>query len=807
MAAGVCIPDLVEQGKIPKGKGEWALKRYGQLLDVYDRQMGGAAAEALATQTVLKALENEVLLKKRRMLLQVKAQQDVIASLGSFDGGKGANGPIDPRAALALLDRDGRAAYSNVEGRRKAIRGRAHAMIDQILADHSRNVFGQLRNRAQLGDIVKEAFGEDSGNLAAKELAGAWGEAAEMLRKRFNAAGGDIGKIERWGLPQAHDSIKVRRAGYEAWRDTIVPLLDRAQMIDRDTGAPFTDRDLDAALRDTWESIRSEGWSKRAAGSPGQGIMASRHGDARFLVFKDAPSWSAYQQQFGSGTAFDAMMGHIDSLSRETAMMEILGPNPNATVGWIKDWIEKTAATDSAPDSKAIDRAHAGGKQIDRLWGEITGSSNRPENRKLALAFSALRSFQTAAKLGSATLSAVTDTAFQFSTRKYNGLPAASMIRDYAKLLRPGSKEDQKLAVRLGLIAEEWGQRAAAQGRYLNEELTGEISRRLAEGVLRASGLSRWTQAGRWAFGMEFLGHITDESVKGFDKLDPAFRGALARHGIDAGGWDSIRATPLEVDRGVPWIKPANVEDQALGDRMLEMILQETDFAVPVADLRTRALINSVAPKGTIAGEIVRSALLFKSFGISMLIQQGRRVMEQSAGNAARYAAGLVIGTTLMGGLAMQLKALAGGKDPRPMDDKDFWGAAVLQGGGFGIFGDFLQSTQNRFGGGIAETMAGPVAQDVQSLADIVKSKHPAWAATKLARQELPGGSLWYAKLAFDRLVTDQIQEEIDPNYRQSWRRMEKRARDQRTEYYWAPGETAPDHAPSPEAMFGETLQ
>jgi hypothetical protein len=810
MAAGLCIPDLVEQGKIPKGKGAWALQRYGQLLDVYDRQMGGAAAEALATQNVLKALENEVLLKKRRMLLQVKAQQDVIASLGSFDGGKGggpgskAGGPIDPRGAVALLDRDGRATYSNVEGRRKAIRGRAHAMIDGVLADHSRNVIGVIRNPAQLGDIVRELFGQDSGSLAAKELAGAWSAAAEMLRQRFNAAGGDIGKIERWGLPQAHDSIKVRRAGFEAWRDMVAPLLDRQKMIDRDTGAPFTDRDLEAALRDTWESIRSEGWSKREAGSPGKGIMANRHGDARFLIFKDADSWSAYQAAFGAGTAFDAMMGHIDMMSRETAMMEILGPNPSATVGWVKDWLEKTAATDAAPGSKAIDRAHAGAKQMDRLWNELTGASNRPENRTLALTFSSIRSLQTAAKLGSATLSAVTDMAFQTSTRHYNGLPAASMIRDYVKLLRPGAKEDQKLAVRLGLIAEEWGQLAAAQGRYLTEELTGDVARRLAEGVLRLSGLSRWTQAGRWAFGMEFLGHITDESVKAFDKLEPAFRGALARHGIDAAAWDKIRATPLEMDRGVPWIKPANVEDQALGDRLLEMILQETDFAVPTPDLRTRALINSVAPKGTIAGETVRSALLFKSFGISMMIQQSRRLMEQSAGNAARYAAGLVIGTTLMGGLAMQLKAIATGKDPRPMDDPAFWGAASLQGGGFGIFGDFLASTQNRFGGGFAQTLAGPIAQDVEALADIATSKRPAWSAARLARQSLPGGSLWYGKLAFDRLVTDQIQAELDPNYRRSWRRMEKYAREQGTEYFWAPGETAPDRAPELEAMFGE---
>lgn len=806
MSVGVCIPDLIEQGKIPKGKGAEALRRYEELLNGYDQQMGGAAAEALATTQVLKALEGELLLKKRRTLLQVKAQDDALANLRTFKGAS-ANGPLDPRAAVALFDRDGRAPYSNVEGRRKAIRGRAHAMMDGILADHRTNLMGQVRNRAQLDEIVRELFGENTGSLSARELADSWTQTAEMLRQRFNAAGGDIGKLEKWGLPQSHDSLKVRKAGFEVWRDAVAPRLNRAKMIDRDTGLPFTDDKLATVLRDVWETIRTDGWNKREAGSAAGGAMASRHGDARFLIFKSADDWMAYQGEFGSGTAFDAMMSHIDGLSREISMMEILGPNPSQSVAWLKDNLSRSAALDAAPDSKAIDLAHAGEKQIDRLWNELTGVQVRPESRTLALGFSALRSFQTAAKLGSATLSAVTDLAFQASTRHYNGLPVAGVMRDYLKLLRPGSIADQKLAVRLGLIAEEWSNHAAAQGRFLNEELTGEVAKRAAEGVLRASGLARWTQAGRWAFGMEFIGHLSDQAGKSFDKLEDGFRRVLERNGIGDAEWNKIRATPLEEERGVGWIKPQNIEDRALGDRVLEMVLNETDYAVPTPDLRTRAMMNSIAPRGTWHGEIIKSALLFKSFGISMMIMQMQRMAEMSAGNAARYAAGLVIGTTTMGALALQLKAIASGKDPREMDSPEFWGAATMQGGGFGIFGDFLSATQSRFGGGLGQTLAGPIAQDIDAIGKILQSDKPAWSSIKALKQMLPGQSLWYSKLAFDRLITDQIQEEIDPDYRRAWRRMDKYAREQGTEFYWAPGETAPERAPDFSNAMGETLQ
>jgi hypothetical protein len=93
----------------------------------------------------------------------------------------------------------------------------------------------------------------------------------------------------------------------------------------------------------------------------------------------------------------------------------------------------------------------------------------------------------------------------------------------------------------------------AASYRFLQEEMTGEVARRLAQGVLRASGLSWFTQAGRWAFGMDLLGHVTDQVSHSFDALNPRFQGAhpprdhagglgrdpqLADRGAQGGGLD-----------------------------------------------------------------------------------------------------------------------------------------------------------------------------------------------------------------------------------------------------------------------------
>jgi hypothetical protein len=819
MSLDRCLPELERKGEIDVGRSAEARELYAELRRFYERSHDPETAAALASQRTIERLEAAAMHKKANAIRQVKAQQGIVAKARGFDGGDPAGtGPIDPRGMEAVLGFDERAGHNDsVWARMHAIKGRAHAMIADILYQHHRNVLGQIRHLAQLDDVVRELFKPGStGNAYARELADAWSRVAEYLRARFNEAGGQIGKLDHWGLPQSHSSTLVRKAGFDAWRNFIVPLLDRGRMIDRLTGEPMTDARLELALRDAFEKIRTDGWSEITPGSgTGGKMLANQHAEHRFLHFADGDAWLAYQARFGSGTPFDAMMGHIEAMSRDIALMEILGPNPKATIRWMQDMVMQSAKLDSAPGGAAIDRARAGVPKIQRLYDEITGSLRRPESEKLALGFGTIRAVETSAKLGSAILSAApTDPAFGAVTRAFNGLPVWKMFGGYLKMLNPLSAEDRLLAVRAGLIAEEWAKMTAAQHRILNEELTGEVARRLAEGTLRVSGLAAYTQAGRWAFGMEFLGHLTNLVGRRFDELDPPLQRAMLRHGIAADTWDLIRSAPLEEHKGAAWLLPHNIEDRLAGDRLLQMIQTEADYAVPVADLRTRAMMNSVAPKGTWFGELARSALLFKTFGITLLMTHGRRMLERTPVGMAAYAATFFILSTLGGAAAMELKELSKGKDPRPVPGRkdpplkhaEFWGAAALQGGGFGIWGDFLGSTENRFGGGPGETAAGPLVGTVANFGGAAFSgaryalgdtkAHPGRDLVKAFKQEAPGNSLWFSRVAFERLVADQLQEAIDPDYRKSWRSMQTKARQTGQDFWWEPGETSPKRAP-----------
>ena len=103
-----------------------------------------------------------------------------------------------------MLEHFGEAKFSSVAGRQKAITAMAHARMDKLLFHFRRGRLAGDKgrwNKAQLDNVAREAFGEGTGDAAAKEFARVWEDTHEWMRQRFNAAGGAIGKLEKWGLP------------------------------------------------------------------------------------------------------------------------------------------------------------------------------------------------------------------------------------------------------------------------------------------------------------------------------------------------------------------------------------------------------------------------------------------------------------------------------------------------------------------------------------------------------------------------------------------------------------------------------
>ena len=823
MSLRECIVNAEAEGTITPEQAREARDLFDGLEQEYTGKMGRAAASAKAARDTFDALEREVFERKRRKLLQIQNWQEIKLNLDQYRNLKGERDIA--KAAEALFARDELAKYSTFELREAAVERAATSKMYQILATFRRNLVGEVRNKAQLKDLVREIFEPGStGSASAREMAEAWTQTADYLRQRFNAAGGRIPKRKDWGLPQIHNTIAVRKVTFEEWRDFIQPRLDSVKMIDERTGLPFSPERLELELRNVYESIRTDGMNKLIPGSIGQGrSIANRRLDHRFLVFKNADTWMQYQDKFGNSNSFDTMLGHIKQMSKDIALMEVFGPNPRATVNFIKQTIKKEAGM--AADEAAERAATRISSKLDSYYLAVTGASNAPIDSRFGNTFAGLRQVLQSAQLGAASISAITDLNFQRIARSFVGLPQANTVNQYLKLLSPLNAEEKgKLAIRLGLVADGWSTLASAQMRYVGDISGPEITRRISDFVMRASLLSPMTQAGRWAFGMEFLGTLADNVGKRFDELDAPLRKTFERYGIDEDRWNVMRSSPLYEHEGASFLRAEDIEARTdvapglardLATRLMEMVEGETNFAVPSSSLRGRVALTGETRPGTISGEMTRSFAMYKNFGVTLVNTHLMRGMAQpGAKGKGRYFADLIISTTIMGALALQLKEMSKGRDPRPMTDNAFWLAAFLQGGGLGIFGDFMFSDINRFDRGLAETIAGPVvgfADDVRKLtignlveASQGKDTNAARELIRFAARYTPGSSLWYTRLGLERMVIDQLQLMADPKARSNMRRIESRYRREfGQKYWWKPGETAPSRSPN----YGNILE
>ena len=84
------------------------------------------------------------------------------------------------------------------------------------------------------------------------------------------------------------------------------------------------------------------------------------------------------------------------------------------------------------------------------------------------------------------------------------------------------------------------------------------------------------------------------------------------------------------------------------------------------------------------------------------------------------------------------------------------------------------------------------------------KETHFGRDAMNVIHANTPGQSLWYAKLAMNRMFWDQVAKEVDPEHDERFKRVEAKAQaDMQQHYWWHPGQALPARAPDPNAVLG----
>ena len=805
-----CIAEAVKGGEIGHEDGERLKQRFDALRDKH-MQDGPTIADERAKAELLEQLKADNREKSRRAKLALKAMTQISADLKSYRSSKGE--PDLATAARLKLESYDEASFHSVTKRMNTVIGAAHSKMNEALYHFRRGAVGGDKTRwnaAQLDNVLREARGEHTGDVAAKGFALAWLDTSDWLRRRFNAAGGSIGKLDDWGLPQTHNAVALRKAGRESWKSYIVPRLDLNRMKNGLTGKAFSPRELDGILDGIYDSVTTRGQIdiEPAMRPHGKGALAGQRGESRFLIFKDSDSWLEYHRDFGDGDIFASMMKHISGMAKDIAALEILGPNPSGMVEWMKQVVMKDMAGRGLEPAKATPKITA----IDTLWKSIRGDLDVATNETIANGFGFARTAITASTLGGAAITSLTDIGTGMVARSFAGLPPQHIIPQLIKAMTPAERRE---AVAAELILDQALNTFHQHARFAGAMGGGETMQYVADRVLTYSGLIPFTQAGKHAFGLAFMSEAARHASKSFKDMPDVLRQTFERHGISERDWDLIRKAGLHQKwDGTQILRPVEIRQKIndqLADKYIGMIQAETEYAVPTGGHRARRAVLGQTLRGSASGELLRNFMQFKSFPIAFMFLHGGRMMrEWHKGNrmsAATYGGSIVLSTTLFGAAAMQMKQIAAGKDPRDMNDAKFWGAAMLQGGALGIYGDFMFSDLNRFGGGIGSTIAGPLADRGNQLLNLTLGNAQQLLlgedtkfgreATRFVRFNVPGSNIWYLQMAWNRVLMDQVQWWADPDAADAFKRAQANTlRDTGQEYFWQPGNISPSRAP-----------
>lgn len=694
------------------------------------------------------------------------------------------------------------------------------------LIDFYTNIKGGLgifTDQELVQKIVRERFGENTGDALAKKISDKMGDVFETMRDRFNRNGGDIGDLgNKFGLPQTHNLEKIVKEGKEQWVNDVLPDQDVSMFVHED-GSYYSQQEIRSLLEYTYDTLSSDGANKievgRQATGGGTSKVTNRHGESRVLHFKDADAWLRYQNKYGGLPLVDLVEAHINGLSKDIAMVENLGSNPKTALKILMD----AAAKKDWEKGIEANKTNKSRKRAQTMFDEFSGG-NSPQSQVLANLGLAYRSMNVASMLGGTTIASLADQATIAKTASVHNVAYRKAFGGLLEQLNPVNKADRELAHSLGLATEEmlgsiarWSDDGLTST-YGKSEKLARISSGVASQVMRVSLLNALTAASKVGFTkllMEKYGRLSRS--KAWGDLDIQDRELLSNTGLDERAWQVFQLAEPVVDRKgnqlmsarsiyeIPDEKlaafgdPKQVKDQVTS-QLQAHLLDEQGMAVIEAGLRERTWMT-VGAKGTITGEVFKGLTQFKSFSASFLMRQGSRMVAQEGlkGKAA-YGVPLFVTMTLLGGLVVQLRELLNGNDPQTIYDSNdpkkagsFFMRSLVAGGGLPVLGDILVAGTDTSGRDANSFVSGPLGSDFSAVLGLTvgnltqynegKDTNFGNEAFKFVKGKIPAQNLWYTKAAINRMFFDEVQDTIAPGYRE--KALRKAERQQDRERFW----------------------
>jgi hypothetical protein len=548
----------------------------------------------------------------------------------------------------------------------------------------------------------------------------------------------------------------------------------------------------------------------------------------------------------------DAVMNAISHDAQSIGLMEKFGTNPKAMF----DRVLKDLKDVNKANANRIDQIVKKEGRLKNQFKELDGTTRaRGAGRPVIFGadFAGIaagwRMLQNMSKLGMATITSFSDIASKASfinTRTDRGI-FTSYARAFSDIFRNYSSQDQKrLAFLLNVGVD--GYNGDVFARFgANDSGPGMMAK--AHNIFfRLNGMNYWNNAQKVGLAKMLAADLATYADQSFTSLPNATLFNLQRYGINETEWNLMRQMDLEAVDGNKYMTssgvdalPDSVISQAalakanqtrkrklkqptqamidkyrddLATKIATYLTDSADTAIPTPGAKERAFMNFGQERGTVLGEAIRAIMQLKGFPITYVMKgmSGQYyTKKQLAGmnpNDKRFSssglvglAQMMVGATMMGYLSVQLKEIIKGKEPLEVFsdetalNTELLSKAILQGGGLGIYGDFLFGEYNKYGQTLSQGLLGPTFGSIDDIhriySNVMSGDVDAITrnATRFAISNTPGYNLFYTKTALDYLFIYGLMEHSNPGY---LRRMEKRMqRDMEQDFYFPPSRYA----------------
>jgi hypothetical protein len=669
----------------------------------------------------------------------------------------------------------------------------------------------------------------------AVDAAGILNKWTETARINANKAGAWIHKLDGYVTRHSHDQTRITQAGEAAW------MQDATEWLDWERTMPDVEMDRRATVLRNLFSDFSSGKhlkfdSAPMAGFQGAANIGKQLSHERVLHFKDADAEFAYNQKYGTGNLRESVFNNLARMGRDTALMREWGPNARANYDTVvKELITRLRDAGDHTKRQALENAKA---KLDRtLWPLLDGDIYRVENATLARYSANVRGIEMMADLGASVVSSITDIPVWATAMRQQGVGMFDGMAQAIGSLTQDAAHGERLHIlaELGVMVDSVRNTVSTRMDPTGGQ-TGAVAR-MTNTYFNLNILRPWTDRLRGGFALATSHRLANHRHLDFGALPEGMQHLLKQYDMGEAEWSVIRQAHESHADGKAFLTPEGLadlpndafaayltrQDKAptayhvdaaktdLQDRLRRFFQDQATTATVQPDAMTKATMLGGTHRGTWTGEAARHFWMYKGFTMSIM----RRVMgrelfgygetrmpipdaivamfKDPKGSAFVGMANLIATTTVFGYAAMTIKDLLKGRDPRTPHTAAEYGkvlsASMLQGGGLGLYGDFLFGEMvSRFGSGPLESFMGPTwrrAEDVVTLAKSLRDGDDVTgrALTKVFNSA-PFVNLFYTRWALDYLVLYRLQEMSNPGY---LRRMEDRVQKEKNQSFIIP--------------------